>query len=137
MSQSTVTFSSGCGTSGPPVSETAFRPGGVVRPGTTVSSDKLALARPPQAMNAMFSLLFRFWPRRNAGAAVMTAVAATVCPTNLRRVMGFGDVNFAGDFMGLPSTDNSLSRTSLVSRTEVELPEQDTDRAAGLCFEAE
>ena len=34
-----------------------------------VSSLRLALARPPQAMNAMFSLLFRFWPRRNAGAA--------------------------------------------------------------------
>src|SRR5258705_13941377 len=101
MSQSTVTFSSGCGASGPPVSETVFLPCGVVRPGTMVSSDKLALARPPQARNAMFNLLFRFWPRRNAGAAVMTAVVARVCPTNLRRVIGLGGVIFAGDFMGL------------------------------------
>ena len=47
---------------------TAFLPFGAARPGTTVSSARLALPRPPQAMNAMFSLLFRFWPRRNAGA---------------------------------------------------------------------
>src|SRR6185436_13519249 len=100
MSQSTVTFSSGCGPGGPPVSETAFRPLGAARPGTLVSSARLALARPPQAMNARFSLLLRFWARRNAGAPAMTAVVARVRPTNARRVMGRGGVIFAETFMG-------------------------------------
>ena len=36
-------------------------------------------ARPPQAMNAMFSLLFRFWPRRKAGAPVIMPAAARAC----------------------------------------------------------
>src|SRR5213593_2675551 len=101
MSHSTVTFSSGYCACGPPVSETAFLPCGAVRPGTMVSSEKLALARPPQAMNAMFNLLFRFWPRRNAGAPATTAVVARVLATNSRRVIGLGGVIFAEDFMGL------------------------------------
>src|SRR5262245_66643700 len=103
MSRRTRTCSSGCGASGPPVSETAFLPCGAVGPGTMVSSDKLALARPPQAMNAMFNLLFRFWPRRNAGAPAMTAVVAMVLAINLRRVIELDGVIFAEDFMGLPS----------------------------------
>src|ERR1044071_3229850 len=83
MSQSTVTFSSGCGAVGP--SAFGFCGLGLV-PGTMVSSARLAFARPPQAMNAMFSLLFRFCPRRNAGAAT-TAPAARARATNSRRVM--------------------------------------------------
>src|SRR5262245_8569433 len=100
MSHSTVTFSSGCGACGPPVSETGFLPCGAVRPGTTVSSARLALPRPPQAMNAMFNLLFRFWPRRSAGAPAMTADLARVLATNSRRVIGLGGVIFAEDFIG-------------------------------------
>ena len=50
------------------------------RRGAIVSSPRLASARPPQAMNAMFSLLFRFCPRSNAGAPVDAAR-----PSPLRR----------------------------------------------------
>src|SRR5881392_2948787 len=103
MSQSTVTFSSGCGACGPPVSEAALRPLDAARPGTTVSSSRLALARPPQAMNAMFNLLLRFWPRRNAGAPAITAVVAMVCATNLRRVIERDGVILAEHFRGFTS----------------------------------
>ncbi len=37
-------------------------------------------------MNAMFSLLLRFCPRRNAGACEITAPVASARPTNSRRV---------------------------------------------------
>ena len=46
-----------------------------------------SVARPPEAMNAMSSLLFRFWPRRSAGAPVIAPAAATAPPTNSRRVI--------------------------------------------------
>jgi hypothetical protein len=52
-------------------------------------------------MKAMFSLLFRFWPRRNAGAPAMKAVVATVRPTNSRRVIGRGGGIFVEGFMEL------------------------------------
>jgi hypothetical protein len=38
-------------------------------------------------MNAIRNLLFRFWPRRIAGAPVTTPAAATAPPTNSRRVI--------------------------------------------------
>src|SRR5687767_985218 len=38
-------------------------------------------------MNAMRSLLLRFWPRRKAGAPVMRPAAVTAPPTNSRRVI--------------------------------------------------
>ena len=43
------------------------------RPGVMVSSPRLAFARPPQAMNAISSLLLRFCPRSSAGAPLITA----------------------------------------------------------------
>src|SRR6185436_9897776 len=84
-----TTFSSGCGAAlaaavapaSPP------RPRPVVLPGTIVSSPRLALARPPHAINAMSSFPFRSRPRRIAGAPVITPAAArAVVPTNSRRV---------------------------------------------------
>ena len=48
------------------------------RPGAMVSSPRLARARPPQAMNAMFSLSLRFRPRSSAGAPANAPAAARV-----------------------------------------------------------
>jgi hypothetical protein len=79
-SQSTTTFSSGCGAAG------AVPPCGG-RPGVNVSSLRLVLARPPHAMNAMFSLSLRFRPRSSAGAPASAPAAAKVVPTNSRRVI--------------------------------------------------
>src|SRR5438876_925724 len=79
-----TTFSSGCG---PPAAAPDLLPPFALRPGTIVSSPKLALARPPQAMNAMFNLLLRFCPRRNTGAPLIIP-AARARPTNSRRVIG-------------------------------------------------
>src|SRR6476646_5962979 len=101
MSQSTVTFSSGCGASG--IWAFALRPLAPAAPGTIVSSPRLALARPPHAMNAMFSLLFRFCPRKIAGAPAITPAVASVRPTNSRRVIRRADRIFAECFMDLSS----------------------------------
>ena len=83
-------FSAGCGAAR--ARAVALRPPlppparAAPRPGTIVSSLMFALARPPQAIIAMFSLLLRFWPRRNAGAPLITP-AARAPPTNSRRVI--------------------------------------------------
>ena len=42
----------------------------------------------------MFNLLFRFWPRSNAGAPVMTPAVAKARRTNSRRVIGSDYVFF-------------------------------------------
>src|SRR5688500_18518031 len=81
MSHSTATFSSGCG----PLPASRFL-AGAVRPGRIVSSFKFALPRPPHPIYAMFSLLLRFCPRTNAGAALIT-LAAIDRRTNCRRVI--------------------------------------------------
>src|SRR5258705_11575438 len=100
MSQSTVTFSSGCGALG-------AWPFGfpLAAPGTIVNSARLALARPPQAMNAMFSLLFRFCPRKIAGAPAITPAAINVPPTNSHLVIPRADRIFVERFIDLRSHD--------------------------------
>src|SRR5688572_7369429 len=99
MSHRTVTFSSGCGAWGPPVSKTPARFFLGCRPGTTVSSARLVFARPPQAMNAIFSLLFKLRPRRNAGAPATDPTAAKARPANVRRVIAELDGVVVGLFM--------------------------------------
>ncbi len=59
-------------------------------PGVMMSSLMLSLARPPQAMNAMSSLLFRFRPRSSAGAPATIPAAVRAPPTNSRRVIRRG-----------------------------------------------
>ena len=89
-SQRTTTFSSGCGATGPAAAappRAALSAAGPGRPAVRVSSLMRSVARPPEAMNAMFSLSFRFRPRRNAGAPVITPAAARAPPTNSRRVI--------------------------------------------------
>ena len=66
-----------------------------------VSSLMFVLPRPPQAMNAMFNLSFRFRPRSSAGAPVSTPAAATAPPTNSRRVIRRWRVLFVAFFMTL------------------------------------
>src|SRR5215213_9759918 len=111
MSQRTVTFSSGCGALG--TSAFGVRPGlrplGPAAPGTIVSSARLALARPPEPMNAMFSLLLRFCPRKIAGAPAITPAVISVRPTNSRRVIARAGRIFAESFMELPSSDHPLA----------------------------
>src|SRR3569623_892437 len=107
MSQSTVTFSSGCGAL--VGSALALRPFFVAAPGTIVSSPRRALARPPQAMNAMFSLLFRFCPRKIAGAPAITPAVVNVRPTNSRRVIPEADRFFAESFI-----DSSCTRRDVL-----------------------
>src|SRR5688572_32335599 len=98
MSQSTVTFSSGWGALG----GSAFRPLrplAPAAPGAIVSSARLALARPPEPMNAMFSLLLRFCPRRIAGAPAITPAVTSVRPRKSRRVIRRADRVFAEGFI--------------------------------------
>src|SRR5687768_5795024 len=103
MSQSTVTFSSGCGAlGGSAFGLCPLRPLAPAAPGTIVSSARLALARPPEPMNAMFSLLFRFCPRRIAGAPAITPAVISVRPTNSRRVISRAGRIFAESFIDLP-----------------------------------
>src|ERR1035437_137946 len=52
-------------------------------------------------MNAMLSLLFRFWPRSRAGAPVMIPAVSNVLPTNSRRVIWRDRVLFVFFFMGV------------------------------------
>src|SRR5262245_58125951 len=83
MSQSTVMFSAGMpvGTDGGGCAPPCER-----RPPLGPSPFMFAVARPPQAIMAMFSFSFRALPRRNAGAPVTTAEAERA-PTNSRRVI--------------------------------------------------
>jgi hypothetical protein len=60
-------------------------------------------------MNAMFSLLLRFCPRKIAGAPAITPAVISVRPTNSRRVIPRADRIFAEGFIDLPSSDNPLS----------------------------
>src|SRR5688572_33453039 len=106
MSQSTVTFSSGWGALG----GSAFRPLrplAPAAPGAIVSSARLALPRPPEPMNAMFSLLLRFCPRKTAGAPAITPAAVSVRPTNSRRVIPRAGRFLAVGFMELSSRDDN------------------------------
>jgi len=75
-------FSAGMPVGGP--DEAAWAPFPRGRP--LPSPFMFALARPPQAIIAMFNLLFRFRPRRKAGAPAITPAAARAPPSNSRRV---------------------------------------------------
>src|SRR5919197_337032 len=79
-SQRTVMFSAGIPVAGPDGAPAS-------RPRPPPSPFMFARARPPQAIIAMFSLLWRFRARRKVGAPVITPAAARALPTIWRRVI--------------------------------------------------
>ena len=85
-----------------------------VSPGTIVSSERLAAARPPQAMNAMFSLLLRFCPGKIAGAPAIAPADISVRPTKSRRVISRAGRALAERFIGLSSSRDVLKGGRIV-----------------------
>src|SRR5207253_4463232 len=80
-SQRTVMFSAGIPVGAPDGASLARRR-------LPPSPFMFARARPPQAIIAMFSLLWRFRARRKVGAPVITPAAARALPIIWRRVIG-------------------------------------------------